>query len=185
MLNKFLISFFTCIAFTLNLYANEKQLIVKQITDINNITFDFIQETNNKKEIGTCVLVFDNKLKCNYKDSQHKEIILNKKKLVVLHKRYDKIYFFPLSHFPFTKIFNKKNLINLITNSSYQLNDNIELTYIGKNKEKIILLFKKNTFDLAGWKVIDKLQNVINFSIKIRHVNSEINPKIFKIPVVN
>jgi len=185
LLNKFLIYFFFSIVFTLNLYANEKQLIIKRLTDIHNITFDFIQKTNNKNEIGTCVLVFDNKLKCNYKDSQHKEIILNKKKLIVQHKRYNKIYFYPLSHFSFTKIFNKKNLINLITNSSYQLNDNIELTYIGKNQEKITLFFKKDTFDLAGWKVIDKLQNVINFSIKIKHVNIEINPKIFKIPVVN
>ena len=79
----------------------------------------------------------------------------------------------------------KDNLINLIRDSEYQLDNNIVLTYLDSNKEKIIIFFRKDNYDILGWRVIDKLQNVINFSIKINHVNSEINSKIFKIPPMN
>ena len=63
------------------------------MNNINNITFDFEQITNKKKEVGTCVLFFDDKLSCDYKDSVQKRILINRKTLVVHQKRYDKIYF--------------------------------------------------------------------------------------------
>ena len=54
-----------------------------------------------------------------------------------------------------------------------------------RKKKKIIIFFEKDSYDLVGWKVVDQLQNIIDFSIKIKRVNSEINPKIFMIPQVN
>ena len=36
-----------------------------------------------------------------------------------------------------------------------------------------------------GWKVSDSLQNNIFFSLKIKSINSEFDPKIFKIPLSN
>ena len=185
MFNKFFILFFFFINFFSTLYANEKKLIINRLNNINNITFDFEQTTNSKKEVGTCILSFDNKLNCNYKDSVQKRILVNHKTLVVHQKRYDKIYFYPIVNSPFNKIFNKKNLINLIRKSDYQLNDDINLTYEGKDKEKIIIFFNKDNYDLVGWRVVDQLQNVINFSIKIKNKNSKINPNIFRVPSVN
>ena len=183
MLIKFFILLFIFINIFFNIHATEKQLIINRLIETNNLTFDFIQLTNNKKEVGTCVLAFDNKLVCDYQDSIQKRIIINDKTLVVQQKRYNKTYFYPISKSAFIKIFNKNNLINLIKKSDYQLDNNIRLTYIGENKEKIVILFKKNNYDLVGWEVTDQLQNSINFSIKIKYVNSEINPKIFKMPV--
>tara|TARA_B100000780_G_scaffold275902_1_gene243453 strand:- start:229 stop:786 length:558 start_codon:yes stop_codon:yes gene_type:complete len=180
--NKFFILLFFFINVALFLQADEKQLIINHLIDIDNITFDFEQITNNKKEVGACILVFDNKLSCDYKDSMQKRILINGKTLVVEHKRYDKVYYYPISNSPFIKIFNKDNLINLIRASNYQLNDNIKLTFISENEEIIIIFFKKDSYDLLGWKVVDQLQNVINFSIKIKYTNSEVNPKIFLIP---
>lgn len=184
MFNKIFILIFFCINFLPNLHADEKQSIINKLIDIDNITFDFIQMTNNKKEIGTCILSFDSKLHCDYDDSMQKNILVNNKTLVVQQKRYDKIYFYPISNSPFIKIFKKNNLVSLIKNSNYQLNDNIKLTYIVEGKEKIILFFDKNSYDLIGWEIIDQLQNVINFTIKIRHKNSEVDPAIFKIPLL-
>jgi outer membrane lipoprotein-sorting protein len=183
--NKFFISFFVFINFFSTLHTNEKELIINRLSNINNITFDFEQTTNSKKEVGTCILSFNNKLNCNYKDSVQKRILVNHKTLVVHQKRYDKIYFYPIVNSPFNKIFNKKNLINLIRKSDYQLNDDINLTYEGKDKEKIIIFFNKDNYDLVGWRVVDQLQNVINFSIKIKNKNSKINPNIFRVPSVN
>ena len=182
MLIKFFILLFIFINIFFNIHATEKQLVINRLIETNNLTFDFIQLTNNKKEVGTCVLAFDNKLVCDYEDSFQKRIIINDKTLVIQQKRYNKTYFYPISKSSFIKIFNKNNLINLIKKSDYQLDNNIRLTYIGENKEKIVIFFKKNNYDLVGWEVTDQLQNTINFSIKIKYVNSEINPKIFKMP---
>ena len=185
MFNKFLIFFFIFINFFINVHANEKKLIIDRITDINNIIFDFKQTTNDKKEMGKCILVFDNKLSCDYEDSMQKRILINNKTLVVYQKRYDKKFFYPISKSPFVKIFNKNSLIDLIKESTYLLNNNIELTYITENKEEIVIFFDKDTYNLVGWRIIDQLKNIINFSIKIKYVNSEINPLIFKIPSTN
>jgi len=185
LINNFFIFLFFFINFFLNLEANEKQLIINRLTNIDNITFNFVQTTNNKKEFWTCILVFDNKLNCDYEDSMQKRILINGKTLVIEQQRYGKTYFYPVSDSPFIQIFNKNSLINLIKKSDYKFNNNIELTYVSKNKEQIVLFFKKDNLDLLGWRVVDQLQNLINFSIKIKYVNSEINPKKFLIPSIN
>ena len=182
---KFFIPFFIFLNLALNLDADERQLIANRLIAINNITFDFKQITNDKKEIGTCILSFDNKLSCDYEDSVQKRILINDKTLVIQQKRYNKNYFYPVSNSVFSKIFDKNNLIEIIKNSDYQINEKIELTYVGNDKEKIVIFFEKNSYNLIGWKLVDKLQNIIYFSIKIKHVNSEINPKIFIIPSIN
>ena len=181
MFGKFFIVLLLFINFLLNLNANEKQLIINQLIDINNITFDFEQLTNQKKEVGTCILVFDNKLRCNYQDSMKKEIVVNGKTLIVKKKRYDKIYFYPISNSPFMKILNKDGLLNLIKKSNYALNNKIELTYTDNNN-KIIIFFDKENHNIIGWQVDDQLQNKINFSLKIKSINSVFDPKIFLIP---
>ena len=181
MFGKFFIVLLLFINFLLNLNANEKQLIINQLIDINNITFDFEQLTNQKKEVGTCILVFDNKLRCNYQDSMRKEIVVNGKTLIVKKKRYDKIYFYPISNSPFMKILNKDGLLNLIKKSNYALNNKIELTYTDNNN-KIIIFFDKENHNIVGWQVDDQLQNKINFSLKIKSINSVFDPKIFLIP---
>ena len=182
MFNKFFIALFIFINFSLVLLANEKELIISRLNSIDNITFNFEQITNKKKEVGTCILSFDNKLSCDYEDSVQKRIIINSKTLIIYQKRYGKIYFYPIANSPFVKIFNKKNLINLINKSDYKLNNYINLTIEEKNKEKIIIFFNKDNYDLVGWRVIDRLQNVINFFIEITNKNSEINPEVFKTP---
>lgn len=185
MLSKIFIPLIFFINFSLNIYANEKQLIINKFIEIDNITFNFVQLTNDKKEFGVCILAFDNKLVCDYSDSFQKRIITNGKILVIQQKRYDKNYFYPISKSPFIKIFNKKKFFRIIQNSDYQLNDNIELTYVSENNEKIIIFFEKKNYDLVGWEVVDQFQNIINFSINIKYINSEINHKIFKIPSIN
>ena len=111
--------------------------------EIQNITFNFEQHTNKKKETGRCTLVFDNKLKCNYNDSVQKEILINGKTLVVSQKRYNKVYFYPISNTPFVKVLNKKKLMSLIQKSKYKIKNNIELIFIDENDNKITTFFEK------------------------------------------
>ena len=163
MFSKFFILLFIFINFLPNLYANEKKLIINRLINIHNITFNFEQITNEKKEIGICILVFDNKLKCKYKDSMQKEVLINGKTLVVSQKRYNKNYFYPIANTMFVNILNKKKLINLIEKSSYKIKKNIELSYVDENNKRIITFFEKENYNLIGWKVSDQLQNNIFF----------------------
>ena len=185
MFNKFFILLFFLITFFTSLFANQKELIINKILKINNITYNFEQTTNKKKEIGSCVLFFNNKIRCIYKDKIQKEIIVNGKTLVIRHNLYDKNYYYPISKSPLSNILNKENLINLIRKSNYKLNDNIELTYLDKNSKTVVIFFDKNNYNLVGWEIEDQLQNKINFSLKINFVNSDVDLKIFKIPVLN
>ena len=182
---KIFLIFFFLFNYSLNLYGNDKESIINQLLEINNFTFNFKQIAQGKIETGTCLLVFDNKLKCNYIDDKQKEIIINNKKLVVSHKRYNKIYFYPISNTPFLKILNKKGLINLIKESKIELNDNINLIYFDENQEKITILFEKKNYELIGWKMIDRFQDEIYFSLEIQSKNTKIDNNLFKIPSIN
>ena len=102
-----------------------------------------------------------------------------------MNKKYDKIYFYPISKSPFLKILNKNSLINLIRESNLELNNNIDLIYFYENEKKIKVFFDKKSYDLLGWETEDKFHNKINFSLKIQNRNAEINNDVFKIPSIN
>ena len=165
--------------------ADEKQSIIDSFLKINNFSFSFEQTTKEKIETGNCLLEFDNKLKCSYDGKLQKEIIINNKSLVILQKRYNKIYQYPVSKSPFVNILGKKKLINLIKNSNLVINNNIELIYLDENQKKITVFFEKENFELIGWLIEDNFQNEIYFSLKIKETNSEINKNYFKIPEIN
>ena len=182
---RFFLFFLFFFIYSLNLYADKKEMIINKLLKIDNLTFSFKQITNNKTETGTCFLVFDNKLKCNYLDKNQKEIIINNKTLVIMQKRYDKIYFYPISKSPLVKILNKKSLIKLIRNSNVELNDNIDMIYLDENKKNITVSFQKENYDLIGWEVEDQFQNKNFFSLKVQNTNTKINENLFKIPSIN
>ena len=185
MFSRFSLSLFIFINFFLSLNADERQSIINRLKDINNITFNFKQITNQKTETGSCLLVFDNKLRCAYEDDAQKEILINNKTMVIMQKRYNKVYFYSVSKYPFIKILNKYSLISLVQESNLELNNSINLIYIDENKKKITVIFDKKSFDLMGWKVDDQFQNEIYFSLKIQHMNSKYDPNIFKVPIID
>jgi outer membrane lipoprotein-sorting protein len=183
LLKKVFLIIIIFLIYPLNLSANEKNLIIAQLLEVNNFNFDFEQASNEKKETGNCILVFDSQLKCNYNDDKQKEIIINNQTLVVLHKRYDKKYFYPIKNSPFSKILNKKELIQLISEADIIIGENIGLTY--ENESKVLVFFDKKSYDFKGWSIIDNFNNEILFSINIKSINGNYDPGIFKIPSIN
>ena len=182
---RFFIAHIIFLNFFLNIQADEKQSIINHLSEIDNFSFDFAQITEKKKETGSCLLAFNNQLRCNYDDELQKEIIVNNKTLVVLQKRYNKIYFYPIKETPFINILDKAKLINLVQESSLILNDDIELIYLDKNGKKITVFFNKKNYNLNGWLIEDDFQNVIYFSLKIKKINIDIEKNYFKIPSLN
>ena len=84
--------------------VNDKSKIINNLKNIDNIQFKFTQTTNENIEKGKCILAFPGKLKCDYKDKNEKELIVNKKIMAITQKRYGKTLFYPLTNFSFDGI---------------------------------------------------------------------------------
>ena len=165
-----------------NSIAADKSKIINKLNSIDNIQFKFTQKTNENIEKGKCVLVFPNKLKCNYEDKNRKELIVNKKMMAITQKRYEKTLFYPLSKSTFINILSKNELIKIINDSSTIINDYINIVFIDSNKSKTLIRFDKKSFLLAGWVSSDQYNNQIIFEIKITSVNQMINDNVFALP---
>ena len=162
--------------------VNEKSKIIDKLNDIDNIQFEFTQTTNENVEKGKCILVFPGKLKCDYKDKNKKELIVNKKMMAITQKRYGKTLFYPLSKSTFINILSKNELVKIINESSTVIDDYINIIFIDKNNIKTLIKFDKKRFLLAGWTSSDQYNNQIVFEIKITSVNQMINNNIFTLP---
>ena len=175
----FLVSFFLFISTSLP--ANEKDQIISQLNNLSSLEFTFNQLINEKTEKGSCLLEFPGKLKCEYFDDKKKELIINKKRLAITQKRYDKTYYYPISKSPFLNILYKEKLLEIVKAGEIEKeNQIIKLTYLDENE--INVLFDRKTLDLKGWKIIDQYNNNINFSLNIVSKNDIYQKGTFKIP---
>ena len=167
--------------------ANEiKKKIVNKLIKIDSIEFNFIQKTNNLKEVGSCKLLFPKKLKCDYKNDKLKQLIINNNRLAITQKRYNKTYYYPISNSSIDVILDKNKLIRLIEKNELIKNkNNIILKFQNNKKKEIIVLFNKTNYNLDGWIVNDQLNNVINFKIDIIAVNRAYKKEEFIIPELN
>ena len=85
----------------------------------------------NKTEKGSCLLEFPGKLKCDYFDDKEKELIINKKRLAITQKRYNKTYYYPISKSPFLNILYKDKLLEIVQSGKLELSDQIiKLNYL-------------------------------------------------------
>ena len=176
------IAFFLSLFFQSFLFANEKEKILTKLINTKSLEFNFDQKTNEKNEGGTCYLNFPGLLRCEYNDSKKKQLIINKSRLAITQKRYNKTLFYSVKKSPFIKILNKDFLKELIRTSNLQyVNNQIKLTGLS-DTEKITILFDKNNFNLVGWEITDQFQNKIVFLIKILSVNKSYDLSFFEIP---
>ena len=178
---KFYKIFTIFVLLSVNLSANEKDQIVTQLNNLNSLEFTFDQVVNDKIEKGSCLLEFPGKLKCDYFDEKKKELIINKKRLVITQKRYNKTYYYSISKSPFLNILYKDKLLEIVRSGEVKLSDQIiKLVYLDDNK--ITVFFDKKTLDLKGWQIIDQYNNNINFSLIIIAKNDVFKKGTFKIP---
>ena len=179
---KFFITVF--ILFSFNLYANEKNQIIKQLISLNSLEFTFEQSINETTEKGSCLLEFPGKLKCDYFDNKQKELIINNRKLSITQKRYNKTYHYPLSKSFFLNILYKDKLLEIIQSGDLKITDQlIKLVYL--NESEIIFLFDRQTLELKGWNIIDQYNNKINFSLNVIAKNDTFKKGTFKVLKLN
>ncbi len=167
-----------------NLSANQKNLIVAQLNNLNSLEFTFDQRINEKREKGSCLLEFPGKLKCDYFDDKKKELVINNKRLAITQKRYDKTYYYPISKSPFLNILYKDKLLELVKLGELELTGKIiKLIYFGDNK--ITVFFDKKSLDIKGWQIEDQYNNNISFSLEIVAKNDVFRKDTFKLPEIN
>ncbi len=168
------------------MHANSKLKIIENLSNIETLKFNFVQKSFDKKETGVCFLKRPHFLKCLYEDKNQKELIINQRVLIINHKRYNKIYRYPLSKSYFLEILNKEKFSKLITEGKIKvINGLYEIEYLDENKGQIIFLFDNRSHDLVGWRFIDINNNITVLEIDKQSRNIEIKKSFFSIPEIN
>ena len=123
-------------------------------------------------------------MKCNYQNLKQKTIISNGKTVAIIKKKYKKIYYYPIESTPLFFILKKDKIINLIRkNQPTKINSSlIEFEFINKKKNKVKILFDKNSLEFKGWETKDAYCNNLSFIIKNLKINTQIVDDFFKIP---
>ena len=166
--------------------ASLKEKIILNLENTNNLSFNFEQTINNKKEKGNCIIEYPKKIYCLYNNFNKKIMVSNGKSLVIKNQTNNQYYRYPLKRTPLELILDKNYLINQIKNVEGRIVDNKYFNFtIVNNDNKINIFFDNQTLNLIGWQTEDIYQNlVITFMSKIK-VNQKIDKNVFKLPQMN
>ena len=179
------IFFFTLLilSFLNSVQAGLKEEIIQNLKITNNISFNFEQNIDGKKEKGNCIVQYPKKIYCYYDNINKKIMISNGKSLVIKNTLSNQYYIYPLKKTPLNLILDKKFLINEIKKLQPRIIDKEYLNFTIENKNYIINLFFNNkTLNLIGWQTEDIYQNLVITFISEIKINKNINQNIFKLP---
>ena len=165
-------------------FASIKENIIKNLNDINNLSFNFEQNINGKIEKGSCTLEYPKKIFCKYIASNNKILVSNGKSLVI--KTNTSFYRYPLEKTALNLILDKNFLIDKIYNITETVVDKNLINFkISEKDNEINVFFDNKTFELIGWQNIDLYQN-FNITFLSPISKNRILPKnLFKLPVQN
>ena len=182
---RILIIFFIFI-FISPVFSSTKENIISQLKIIDNLSFNFIQTINDKKERGKCIISYPKKIFCEYYGSKKKIIVSNGKSLAIKTTNKGGYYLYPLSKTPLQFLLDKDYLISKIKISkpSTVSNKYINFKILEKNHE-INIFFNKNSLNLIGWQTEDIYQNLSITFISNIEKNKKKNKKIFILPEHN
>ena len=161
--------------------ASIKESIIQNFKSINNISFNFEQNINDKIEKGNCIIEYPKKIYCKYNSNNNKILVSNGKSLVIKTKK--SYYLYPLKKTPLNFILDKDFLINKIKNSEERIVDDkfINFNFIENNNE-INVFFDKKNYNLIGWQTLDIYQNLIITYISNISKNQNLNESMFYLP---
>ena len=175
--------FFIFLIFISNAQASNKDKIIENLQNTENLNFEFEQNINGKIENGNCTIQYPKKIYCKYLKN-NKILVSNGKSLVI--KTITSFYRYPLQKTPLNLILDKNYLIKKIYNLEEKIVNNTQINFtIYENDNKIDIFFDNKTFYLIGWQTKDIYQN-INFTyLSSIKVNQQIEKDLFKLPSQN
>ena len=165
-------------------YASNKENIIKKLSKIDNISFNFIQTIDEKDEKGKCIVQYPKKIFCEYEKKKNKILVSNGRSLVI---KNNKQYFrYPIKNTPFEFLLNKQYLIDIINTSEInEVEDRYLFFQIVENNSNINIFFSKKNYELVGWQIEDVYQNLAVTYIFNTSINSKIDEKLFKLPQID
>ena len=164
--------------------ATIKNDIIRNLEDINNISFQFEQNINGKIESGKCTIEYPKKIFCKY-DLENKKILVSNGRSLVI-KTLNSYYIYPLEKTPLNFILNKEFLLKKILKSKERVIDDKFINYnFNENENEINVFFDKNTFNLIGWQTLDIYQNLSITYLSSISKNNDLNKNLFEIPTQN
>ena len=182
------IFFFTLLvlSFLNSVQAGLKEEIIQNLEITNNISFNFEQSIDSKKENGRCIIEYPKKIWCEYNNSNKKIIVSNGKSLVIKNRYAQTYYFYPLRKTPLEFLLDKKYLLSKMKILEPREIDNKYLNFnISENYNEINIFFDKKNFSLIGWQTEDIYQNLVITFISSVKINQKIDNKIFILPKNN
>ena len=166
-----------------NTNASNKDKIIENLQNTENLKFKFEQNINGKIENGNCIIQYPKKIYCKY-IKNNKILVSNGKSLVI--KTRTSFYRYPLKKTPLDLILDKKFLIKKIGILKEQI---LNKTYINfeivENNNEINIFFDDQTFNLIGWQTKDIYQNVNVTLLYSIQLNQQIDKDLFKLPTQN
>ena len=176
------ILFFIFILHFNNLEASIKKNIIKNFSEIKNLSFKFKQNINDKTQEGNCLIEYPKKIYCEYKKNE-KRLVSDGRKLVIQNLNSNQYYIYPLEKTAFNLILDKDFLLEKIKSSEGDLVDNKYLRFkFLEGDFQINIFFDINTNNIIGWQNIDIYQNlVITYLFHIKR-NIEIDKNQFRLP---
>ena len=184
-MSKILILFFI-LNFYSPAYSSTKEEIISLVKLTNNLSFNFIQTIDDKKENGKCIIEYPKKIWCEYNNSNKKIIVSNGKSLVIKNRNSGTYYLYPLNKTPLIYLLDKEYLISKMKVLKPKEIDNKYINFnFFENNNEINIFFDKKDFFLIGWQTEDAYQNLVITFISSVKINQKINDKIFILPKNN
>ena len=164
-------------------YADNKNKIIENLQNTENLIFKFEQNINGKIENGNCTIQYPKKIYCKY-IKNNKILVSNGKSLVI--KTQTSFYRYPLNKTSLGLILDKKFLIKKIDNLKEKILDKTHISFeIKENENEINILFDNKTFNLIGWQTKDIYQNVNITYLTSIQINQNVDKNLFKLPIQN
>ena len=182
-MKKYLFFFFILI-FSSKVSAFTKDDIIKNLENIQNLSFNFEQNINGKVENGNCKLEYPKKIFCEYNQKNKKKLISNGRSLVI--KTNNSFYIYPLEKTPLNLILDKKFLLANIKNTEQKIINDVYINFaFFDNENKINIFFDKKTFNLIGWQTVDIYQNLSITYLNSIKKNQKFKKNLFRLPTPN
>ena len=169
-------------------YANAsiKKNIISKFKNVQNLSFKFKQNINEKIETGNCIIKYPKKIYCEYNNFNKKLLVSNGKSLVIKNQTSNQYYIYPIEKTALNLILDKDFLLEKMNLSAGELIDEkyYRFKFIEGNNE-INIYFDKKSFNIIGWQNIDIYQNLVITYLFDVEINKKIKKNQFKLPRQN
>jgi outer membrane lipoprotein-sorting protein len=166
-----------------NANSNNKDKIIENLQNTENLNFNFEQNINGKVEFGNCTIQYPKKIFCKYQKN-NKILVSNGKSLVI--KTITSFYRYPLNKTPLNLMLDKNFLIKKIENLKEKT---VSQTFINfeilEKENEINIFFDNETFNLVGWQTKDIYQNINVTYLSSIQKNKQVNKNLFELPSQN